>query len=179
VGIEERLQRLEAANPDLCEQRPCQGPVAMTQKRLMPDGSVEVSGEPHRRSAMPAPSATTQKPPYATSRCCTVFPQGETSGKLRTSKAAPATKAQRSSMLCMTTHHSLGYSPHLLVAGVIYPTLAEVGDVRARYDTIRGLIDRLATPPAAVRAAVGIKETLESLRYVQYPTPGVVRVCTI
>jgi hypothetical protein len=46
VGIEERLQRLEAANPDLCEQRPCKEPVAMTQKRLMPDGTVEVSGEP-------------------------------------------------------------------------------------------------------------------------------------
>jgi hypothetical protein len=46
VGIEDRLRRLEAANPDLCEQRPCQEPVAMTQKRLMPDGSVEVSGEP-------------------------------------------------------------------------------------------------------------------------------------
>jgi hypothetical protein len=45
VGIEERLQRLEAANPDLCEQRPCKGPVAMTQKRLMPNGTVEVSGE--------------------------------------------------------------------------------------------------------------------------------------
>jgi hypothetical protein len=45
VGIEERLRKLEAANPDLCEQRPCQEPVAMTQKRLMPDGSVEVSGE--------------------------------------------------------------------------------------------------------------------------------------
>ena len=46
MGIEDRLQRLEAANPDLCEQRPCQEPVAMTQKRLMPDGTVEVSGEP-------------------------------------------------------------------------------------------------------------------------------------
>jgi hypothetical protein len=46
VGIEDRLQRLEAANPDLCEQRPCKGPVAMTQKRLMPNGTVEVSGEP-------------------------------------------------------------------------------------------------------------------------------------
>jgi hypothetical protein len=46
VGIEERLQQLEAANPDLCEQRSCQEPVAMTQKRLMPDGTVEVSGEP-------------------------------------------------------------------------------------------------------------------------------------
>ncbi len=45
MGIEERLQQLEAANPDLCEQRPCQEPVAMTQKRLMPDGTVEVSGE--------------------------------------------------------------------------------------------------------------------------------------
>ena len=45
MGIGERLQRLEAANPDLCEQRPCQEPVAMTQKRLMPDGIVEVSGE--------------------------------------------------------------------------------------------------------------------------------------
>ena len=46
MGIEERLQQLEASNPDLCEQRPCKGPVAMTQKRLMPDGTVEVSGEP-------------------------------------------------------------------------------------------------------------------------------------
>jgi hypothetical protein len=46
VGIEERLQQLEAANPDLYEQRSCQEPVAMTQKRLMPDGTVEVSGEP-------------------------------------------------------------------------------------------------------------------------------------
>ena len=44
MGIEERLQQLEAANPDLCEQRSCQEPVAMTQKRLMPDGTVEVSG---------------------------------------------------------------------------------------------------------------------------------------
>ena len=46
MRIEERLQQLEAANPDLCEQRPCQEPVAMTQKRLMSDGTVEVSGEP-------------------------------------------------------------------------------------------------------------------------------------
>ena len=45
MGIEERLQQLEAANPDLCEQRPCKGPITMTQKRLMPDGTVEVSGE--------------------------------------------------------------------------------------------------------------------------------------
>jgi hypothetical protein len=45
VGIEDRLRRLEATNPDLCEQRPCKEPVAMTQQRLMPDGTVEVSGE--------------------------------------------------------------------------------------------------------------------------------------
>ena len=28
-----------------------------------------------------------------------------------------------------------------------------------------------SAPPLAVRAAVGIKETFESLRYVQYPHP--------
>ena len=46
MGIEDRLRRLETANPDLCEQRPCKGPITMTQKRLRPDGTVEVSGEP-------------------------------------------------------------------------------------------------------------------------------------
>jgi hypothetical protein len=45
VGIEDRLRRLEDANPDLCERRPCKGPVTWSQRRLMPDGSVEVSGE--------------------------------------------------------------------------------------------------------------------------------------
>ena len=45
MRIEERLQQLEAANPDLCEQRPCTEPVAITQKRLLPSGVVEVSGE--------------------------------------------------------------------------------------------------------------------------------------
>jgi hypothetical protein len=46
VRIKDRLKRLEAANPKLCERRPCKGPITMTQKRLMPDGSVEVSGDP-------------------------------------------------------------------------------------------------------------------------------------
>jgi hypothetical protein len=46
VGIEDRLRRLEDANPDLCEGRPCKGPITMSQRRLMPDGTVEVSGEP-------------------------------------------------------------------------------------------------------------------------------------
>jgi hypothetical protein len=46
MGIKDRLQRLEEANPDLCERRPCKGPVTWSQRRLMPDGTVEVSGEP-------------------------------------------------------------------------------------------------------------------------------------
>lgn len=45
MAIEDRLRRLEDANPDLCESRPCKGPITMTQRRLMPDGSVEVSGD--------------------------------------------------------------------------------------------------------------------------------------
>jgi hypothetical protein len=46
MAIEDRLRRLEEANPDLCEGRPCRGPIVFTQRRLTPDGSVEVSGEP-------------------------------------------------------------------------------------------------------------------------------------
>jgi hypothetical protein len=45
VGIKDRLRRLEAANPNLCERRPCKGPITMSQRRLLPDGTVEVSGE--------------------------------------------------------------------------------------------------------------------------------------
>jgi hypothetical protein len=45
VGIEDRLRRLEDANPDLCERRPCKGPITMSQRRLLPSGDVEVSGE--------------------------------------------------------------------------------------------------------------------------------------
>jgi hypothetical protein len=45
VGIEDRLRRLEVANRDLCEQRPCKGPITWSQRRLLPDGTVEVSGE--------------------------------------------------------------------------------------------------------------------------------------
>jgi hypothetical protein len=46
VAIEDRLRRLEHANPDLCERRPCKGPITMSQRRLLPSGDVEVSGEP-------------------------------------------------------------------------------------------------------------------------------------
>jgi hypothetical protein len=49
-SLERRLEnlerRLEDANPDLCEPRPCKGPITMSQRRLMPDGSVEDSGDP-------------------------------------------------------------------------------------------------------------------------------------
>jgi hypothetical protein len=45
VAIEDRLRRLEDANPDLCERRPCKGPITMSQRWLLPSGDVEVSGE--------------------------------------------------------------------------------------------------------------------------------------
>ena len=45
MGIEDRLRRLEDANPDLCEGRPCKGPITTSQRRLLPSGDVEVSGE--------------------------------------------------------------------------------------------------------------------------------------
>ena len=45
MAIEDRLRRLEAANPDLCERRPCKGPITTSQKRLLPSGEVEVTGE--------------------------------------------------------------------------------------------------------------------------------------
>ena len=36
--------RVEESRVALCP-KPCKGPITMSQKRLMPDGSVEVSGE--------------------------------------------------------------------------------------------------------------------------------------
>jgi hypothetical protein len=40
--VEGRVEDLKIA---LCP-KPCKGPITMSQRRLMPDGSVEVSGEP-------------------------------------------------------------------------------------------------------------------------------------
>ena len=57
------MQRLEAANPDLCEQRPCKGPITMTQKRLMPDGTVEVIGEPPPQLCDACPERSNPKAP--------------------------------------------------------------------------------------------------------------------
>jgi hypothetical protein len=45
VSIKDRLKRLEVANPKLCERRPCKGPITRSEERLLPDGTVEVSGE--------------------------------------------------------------------------------------------------------------------------------------
>ena len=68
--------------------------------------------------------------------------------------------------------HHLGYRLHLLVARVLYAALAEVGEIGTGHDAARGLVELLARPPAPVRAAVGLKETLEPLRYVQSVSPG-------
>jgi hypothetical protein len=76
VGIEERLQRLEATNPDLCEQRQCQGPVAMTQKRLMADGTVEVSGEPPPPLCDACPERDNPKAPIRHIEVLHGFPPG-------------------------------------------------------------------------------------------------------
>jgi hypothetical protein len=65
------------------------------------------------------------------------------------------------------------------VTRALYPSLTKVGYVGAGYDAACGLLKLRPTPPAPVRAAEGIKETLESLRYVQYLTLGVARVGTI
>ena len=51
-SLERRLENLERLVEGRVEDRgalcpkPCKGPITMSQRRLMPDGSVEVSGEP-------------------------------------------------------------------------------------------------------------------------------------
>ena len=76
MGIEDRLRRLEAANRDLCEQRPCQEPVAMSQKRLMPDGTVEVSGEPPPPLCDACPERDNPKAPIRHIEVLHGFPPG-------------------------------------------------------------------------------------------------------
>ncbi len=82
------MQQLEAANPDLCEQRPCQEPVAMTQKRLMPDGTVEVSGELPPPLCDACPERDNPKAPIRHIEVLHGFPRQETSGRSWTPKAA-------------------------------------------------------------------------------------------
>src|SRR5215212_8356701 len=71
--------------------------------------------------------------------------------------------------------HDLGYGLQFLESGVLDPTLPQVGDVRARHDTISRLVDLLAAPPAPVRTTVHLQEALELLRNVHLslpPPPG-------
>ena len=70
------MRRLEATNPDLCEQRQCQGPVAMTQKRLMADGTVEVSGEPPPPLCDACPERDNPKAPIRHIEVLHGFPPG-------------------------------------------------------------------------------------------------------
>src|SRR5215212_8020988 len=69
--------------------------------------------------------------------------------------------------------HRLGQRPHLLVAWVLYAALAEVCHVGAAHHAVRGLVELLSRPAAPVRTAVGLKEQLEPLRYVQLISPGI------
>jgi hypothetical protein len=55
-------------------------------------------------------------------------------------------------------------SPHLLVAGVLYPALTEVSYLGAGHDPTRSRIDLLAAPPAPVRMTIHLQEVLELLR---------------
>jgi hypothetical protein len=59
--------------------------------------------------------------------------------------------------------HRLSDRSHLLVAGVLYPALAEVGHIRPTYNTTCGLIDLLAAPLAPVRTTIDFQEGLELL----------------
>jgi hypothetical protein len=46
VGIEDCLRRLEAANPDLCERRPCKGPITITEAEYIDGHEVLLKGTP-------------------------------------------------------------------------------------------------------------------------------------
>jgi hypothetical protein len=64
--------------------------------------------------------------------------------------------------------HSLGYRRELLVTGTLYPALSEVSNVRAVHNATCGLLKLAASPSAAVRMAVGLKQMLELLGYVHF-----------
>jgi hypothetical protein len=67
--------------------------------------------------------------------------------------------------------HNLGYGFQLLETRVLDPALPQVGDVGARHDTIRRLIDLLAAPPAPIRPTVHLQEALELLRDMHLSPP--------
>ena len=76
MGIEDRLRRLEDANPDLCERRPCKGPITMSQRRLLPSGDVEVSGEPPPPLCDACPERDNPKAPIRHIEILHGFPPG-------------------------------------------------------------------------------------------------------
>ncbi len=80
--------RVEDSRGALCP-KPCKGPITMSQRRLMPDGSVEVSGEPPPALCDGCPERGADGPPLHLAGLYG-FPRQETCGKLRESKAAPA-----------------------------------------------------------------------------------------
>jgi hypothetical protein len=57
--------------------------------------------------------------------------------------------------------HRLGYRQHLLVARILYPALAEVGDVGTGHDYASGTLELDTTPPAAVVATVPFQKALD------------------
>ena len=70
--------------------KPCRrGPITTSQHRLMPDGSVEVSGERPPVLCDGCPERGVDGPPLHLA-VLYGFPRQETCGKLRASKAAPA-----------------------------------------------------------------------------------------
>ena len=69
--------------------KPCQKPTTISQHRLMPDGTVEVSGQPPPALCDGCPERGADGPPLHLA-VLFGFPRQETCGKLRASKAAPA-----------------------------------------------------------------------------------------
>src|SRR5215203_1366555 len=67
--------------------------------------------------------------------------------------------------------HDFGDGLQFLETGVLDPALPQVGDVRARHDTISRLVDLLAAPPAPIRTTVHLQEALELLRNVHLSLP--------
>jgi hypothetical protein len=94
VSLKGRLKRLEEANPDLCERRPCKGPITISQRRLMPDGSVEVSGELPPPLCDACPERDDPKAPIRHIVVKHGFPPDGVSGRSWTPKATPARAGQ-------------------------------------------------------------------------------------
>jgi hypothetical protein len=69
--------------------KPCQGPVTTTQKRLMPDGTLEVSGEPPPPLCDACPERDNPKAPIRHIEVLHGFPRDGTSGRSWTPRAPP------------------------------------------------------------------------------------------